>query len=107
LNNWITPPNVNRSALFSFFVVGFILISFSILLMVILLSILKTKHTLRIQKIIAQESKKYSSRSPIPCSWRLGTTADYSLISGNRNSNKLANYVSITQSSFVLFLYFK
>jgi hypothetical protein len=70
LNHWITPSNVNRSALF-----------------------------------IAQESKKYSSRSPIPCSWRLGTTADYSLISGNLNNNQLANYVSIIQSLF--YFYFK
>jgi Ca2+/Na+ antiporter len=48
----------------------------------------------RMREIVAEESKKYSTRSPIPCSWRLETTWFYE-ICGN-NQNRPTYRVSIT-----------
>jgi hypothetical protein len=48
-----------------------------------------------VRKAIAEESMKYSSRSPIPCSWRLETTRHYVGGYGNQNNGGLAYQVSI------------
>jgi len=49
----------------------------------------------RIRQTIAEESMKYSSRSPIPCSWRLETTRDYFAGYGNRHNSQLVNRLSL------------
>jgi hypothetical protein len=48
----------------------------------------------RMKEIVAEESKKYSTRSPIPCSWRLETTLFYEAC-GN-GQNRATYRVSIT-----------
>ncbi len=48
-----------------------------------------------VRQAIAEESMKYSSRSPIPCSWRLETTRHYVGGYGNQNNGGLAYHVSI------------
>jgi hypothetical protein len=47
----------------------------------------------RIRRAIAEESMRYSSRSPIPCSWRLDTTRHY--IGRYGNNGELVNHVSV------------
>ncbi|CAF1395518.1 unnamed protein product [Adineta steineri] len=48
----------------------------------------------RIRKAIAQESRKYSTRSPILCRWRLKTTTEYDEEYGNQHSHQLVIDVS-------------
>ena len=38
---------------------------------------LQARYNTHVRETIAAESIKYSSRSPTPCSWRLGSTAIY------------------------------
>ena len=44
------------------------------------------RRTARIRQAIAEESAKYSSRSPTPCSWRLETARYFTGTYGNNNS---------------------
>jgi hypothetical protein len=50
---------------------------------------IKIRQVKRLQQAIAEESMKYSARSPTPCSWRLETTSN----------GQAAYYVSILQSN--------
>jgi hypothetical protein len=46
---------------------------------------IQTRHYIRLQKTIADESKKYTNRSPTPCSWRLNMTRTTSGSDGKQN----------------------
>jgi hypothetical protein len=39
--------------------------------------IAQSRHPMRLQQAITEESKKYLSRSPIACSWKLETTRHF------------------------------
>jgi hypothetical protein len=63
------------------------------------LCIIQFRRTARMREIIAEESMKYSSRSPIPCSWRLEiTTHCFGGYEDDHNS-RLVYHVSV----FVLY----
>ncbi|CAF5018602.1 unnamed protein product, partial [Rotaria sp. Silwood1] len=49
----------------------------------------------RIRQAIAEESMKYSSRSPTPCSWRLTTTRYCAGGYGNHNGTQLVYHWSV------------
>ena len=56
--------------------------------------VIQSKMVTRLQQAIAQESAKYSQRSPKPCSWRLDTTRTTTGYNNNRRT-----YVSYHVSS--------
>ncbi|CAF1252026.1 unnamed protein product [Rotaria sp. Silwood1] len=49
----------------------------------------------RMRKVIAEESMKYASRSPIPCSWRLDTSSVWSQGYGYPRNNRLHYHLVI------------
>jgi hypothetical protein len=55
------------------FIVGTVLSIFLPIFFGIRYCITQSQRAARTRKVIAEESMKYSSRSPIPCSWRLDT----------------------------------
>ena len=57
--------------------------------------VIQSKMVTRLQQAIAQESAKYSQRSPKPCSWRLDTTRTTAGYHDNRRT-----YVSYHVSSY-------
>ncbi len=57
--------------------------------------IIQFRRATRIRQAIAEESMKYSSRSPIPCSWRLETTRQYFGGYANHYNSQLINRVSV------------
>ncbi|CAF1395814.1 unnamed protein product, partial [Rotaria sp. Silwood1] len=58
-------------------IIGINLIMLASLFFCIGYYIILSQGTSRIQRAIAEESMKYSSRSPIPCSWRLDIPRSY------------------------------
>lgn len=67
-----------------------------------------SKRTAKVRQAIAEESIKYSSRSPTPCSWRLDITRYWFESYGYNNNNLLyqvgTQFFSALKSSFFLFL---
>ena len=57
--------------------------------------LLHFRRTERVRKAVAEESDKYSMRSPAPCSWRLDITRQHYRGYGNYRRNQLLYYVSI------------
>lgn len=53
------------------------------------------RRSAKLQQAIANESKKYTSRSPTPCSWRLNSTAFYSGGYGNRRTRVVSRVSEI------------
>jgi uncharacterized membrane protein len=54
--------------------VGIGLFAFGMIFCIVSLCIISAVNSGKLQKAVAQESEKYSSRSPTPCSWRIHTT---------------------------------
>jgi formate hydrogenlyase subunit 3/multisubunit Na+/H+ antiporter MnhD subunit len=62
----------------------------------ILMRTMQYRQGTQMRAAVAEESRKYSTRSPTPCSWRLETTGFF----GAWGNNNLVNYrVSILQSN--------
>jgi hypothetical protein len=78
-------------------VVGIVLTIVGSLVFSIGMFILHSKRTIKMRQAVAEESMKYSTRSPIPCSWRLNTTSIWNRGFGYR-SNQSAYNVSIAVS---------
>ncbi|CAF1519006.1 unnamed protein product [Adineta ricciae] len=57
--------------------VGFLLTFISSIVFSIGIFLIHSKRTNKLRQIIAQESAKYSSRSPVPCSWRLNIVSTW------------------------------
>jgi ACR3 family arsenite efflux pump ArsB len=77
--------------------VGLILFIFEPIFVFIFLFSIQYRQGKQMRAVVAGESKKYSTRSPIPCSWRLETTW---IFIGCGNANDEASYrVSITTLS--------
>ncbi len=85
-----TPVSSVNDALLYF---GIYLFNFTIIYLFIGICIIYLQHKARLQQAIAKESMKYSSRSPIPCIWRLYITKSTQQIEGNVNQS-LTYYVS-------------
>lgn len=56
---------------------GIVLIMFATVIFIFGFCIVYYKRRAKLRRAIAEESKKYSSRSPIPCSWRLSTSTHW------------------------------
>lgn len=56
--------------------------------------LLHFRRTERIRQTVAEESAKYSTRSPIPCSWRLDIARQYYGGYGNFRNNQIVYHVS-------------
>jgi hypothetical protein len=67
--------------------VGFGLMFFGMFVFIIRSLIMESRQAKQMRQAIAEESMKYSARSPTPCSWRLETTSN----------GQAAYYVSILQ----------
>ncbi len=76
--------------------VGIGFFAFGILFFICAIIFQRLRRTVRVQQAIAEESMKYSLRSPTPCSWRLETTRNDFDEYGNSNNNGLPFYVSVT-----------
>ena len=66
-------------------VVGMVLSIVGSIVFIIGIILIQTRQTARLRQAVADESMKYSTRSPTPCSWRLETTRAY--FGGNSNRN--------------------
>jgi hypothetical protein len=53
--------------------------------------VIKLRQAARLRQVVAEESMKYSARSPTPCSWRLETTPYY----GANGNDRVGYHVSI------------
>jgi hypothetical protein len=85
-------PNKNLSVIFAVLSVG--LVGTTLGLILFCISIRSAyRHVAHLRQAIAEESMKYSSRSPISCSWRLETG-----VSGGYGGSVLINRVSIVLS---------
>jgi hypothetical protein len=78
-----------------FFFVGMVIIIVGTMVFSIGYCIVYFQRMARIRQAIAEESMKYSSRSPIPCSWRLGTTRNYFGGYGSRHNSQLVSCISL------------
>ncbi len=74
--------------------VGIALFIFGSLFVFIGCCILQSQREARMREVIAEESIKYSLRSPTPCSWRLETTGHCIGEYGHHHSNQLGYHVS-------------
>lgn len=77
-----------------FFIVMLVFIVGS-LIMIIVSAIFQRRRMARIRQAIAEESMKYSSRSPIPCCWRLGTSKKYYRGYGNHHNSPLDSWINL------------
>ncbi len=59
---------------------------------VIAIIVIKFRQAARLRQVVAEESMKYSTRSPTPCSWRLETTPYY----GANGNGRVGYHVNIT-----------
>ena len=75
--------------------VGFALFFVGMIIFTVSFCIAQAKLMSRWQEAIAQESAKYSQRSPIPCSWRLDTTRTNT---GHHNTRRV--HISYHVSSY-------
>jgi hypothetical protein len=69
--------NSNNSAFYAFLIAGFALFILGTLMFGVCNTV-DRRRKVRIEKVIDNESKKYSSRSPVPCTWRLSHKQIYS-----------------------------
>lgn len=79
--------NKSWPAFYSLLAIGIFISVFGSIMFSVLIFVIVTKRTARVREIIAQESLKYSSRSPTPCSWRLNTFRYWYGNSGYNNNN--------------------
>ena len=55
--------------------------------------IIQSRRMARLQKVVAEESMKYSSRVPVSCSWRLETATFFFAAHRNRRSRQIIGRV--------------
>ncbi len=66
--------------------VGMAVIFLGMMIFMIGCCVIQARVSSRMRQAIADESSKYSTRSPTPCSWRLDSTRIYSGGYGNRRT---------------------
>jgi len=87
--------NSRINGFFALLYAGIGVTTFGSIFFVIGCIITQSRRVARVRQAIAEESMKYSSRLPIPCSWRLETTRHYFEGYRNHRNSQLVNYVSI------------
>ncbi len=91
----VTRTNSRTYGFPALFGVGIVVTTFGSIFFSIGCCIVQFRRATKIRQAIAQESMKYSSRSPIPCSWRLETARNYFGGYGNHHNSQLINCVSV------------
>jgi hypothetical protein len=91
----VTASNSVRSGFSPLYGVGIALTALGSIFFVVGCIITQIRRAGQIRQAIAEESMKYSSRSPTPCSWRLETTRHYFGGYGNQHNSQLVNHVSV------------
>ncbi|CAF3067787.1 unnamed protein product [Rotaria sp. Silwood2] len=81
---------------------GIFLTTFGSIFFAIGFCVIYSKRALRMREAVAQESMKYSSRSPTPCSWRLDTSRTWFGPYGYNNNNQMFYQLAIDIGSNVL-----
>ncbi|CAF0761518.1 unnamed protein product [Adineta steineri] len=75
--------------------VGMSIIMFGMVFCIIACCTLQLRLAERMRRVIAEESRKYSSRSPIPCSWRLDSSTSYTEYYGNQYRHQVVYHLVI------------
>ncbi|CAF1145423.1 unnamed protein product [Adineta steineri] len=75
--------------------VGMSIIMFGMVFCIIACCTLQLRRAERMRRVIAEESRKYSSRSPIPSSWRLDTSTGYTEYYGNQYRHQVVYHLVI------------
>ena len=73
----VTVVSTRGSSFIIYIGVGTGLFLFGMIFCVVSLCVVQLKAQPRLHKAIAEESARYSSHSPTPCSWRLFSTREY------------------------------
>ena len=84
----------DRYTLSSFFIIGIVVTTCGSLLFTILSVVIQLRRVAQLRKTVAEESMKYSTRSPIPCSWRLEMSNYFFGRYSNRSRGQLTGHVS-------------
>ena len=82
----LTAATTRRSGFSILIGVGMGVLFFGMIVFMVGCIIAQSRRVSRMRQAIANESAKYSSRSPTPCSWRLNTTRIYTGGYGNRRA---------------------
>lgn len=93
-----TIPHISTAAFVILLSVGIALICFGVTCFFLGHYIIFVNWTKRLKKAIAKESVKYSSRLPIPCTWRLDVSKD------SIGPNAVGGDQAFYQVSFIYFL---
>ncbi|UJR06921.1 hypothetical protein I4U23_011210 [Adineta vaga] len=91
-------PDANKSVLF--LAIGGGIAGFGIISLIIGICVMQAVQTCRMRKAVAEESTKYSNRSPVPCVWRLDvTTVTVRGYKGKTSSRRIYTLVITVGSS--------
>jgi hypothetical protein len=91
----VTAVNSRTHGFSALIIVGIVVTTFGSIFFSIGCCLVQFRRAAQIRQAIAEESMKYSSRSPIPCSWRLETTRHYLGGYGNHYNSQLVSRVSM------------
>ena len=90
----VTATSSDTHAFSPFFITGIVLTTCGSLLFAIVSVLIQLRRVAQLRKTVAEESMKYSTRSPIPCSWRLETANYFFGRHLNRSRGQLTGHVS-------------
>ena len=90
----VTATNSDRKGFSILFSMGIGVTTVGLILFSIGCCLTQLRRAASVRRAIADESMKYSSRSPIPCSWRLEMTRYFFGGYGNHYNNQAVNHVS-------------
>jgi hypothetical protein len=96
----VTQINSSRYGFPAFYAAGVALTTFGSIFIGIGCCIVQFRRVNRMRQAVVEESRKYSSRSPTPCSWRLDTSTTYTGYYRNQHGQNLAYHVRINTMSF-------
>jgi hypothetical protein len=94
----VTAVDSRKHGFSALLVVGIVVTTLGSILFSIGCCLVQFRRAAQIRQAIAEESMKYSSRSPIPCSWRLETTRQFLGGYGNHYNSQLVSRVSMVLS---------
>lgn len=90
----VTATSSDRYGFSGFFIAGIVLTTSGAVLFAIVSVLIQVRRVGQLRKAVAEESSKYSTRSPIPCSWRLETANRFFGRYSNRSRERLTGHVS-------------
>ena len=94
----VTATKYDRYIFSPFFIAGIVLSILGSLLFTIASVLIQVRRAAQLRQAVADESTKYSTRSPVPCSWRLETATYFVGRYANRNRRHPIGHVSLVYS---------